>query len=151
MCDLCREARIKLLPERRAAMAAMRRPTPPEIAYKWHRAALEGMKPFINRDEPQCGYFVCKTRSRDLPASIYLDRTVDPETGELTSPEVLKCEVAGAEKDPAKAWPFLAATPISEQDYLDMVAGAAFGALPGRQEAKASAPETPKRDPRLPY
>jgi len=119
----------------------MRRPTTRDKAYAWWRAALAGEKPPIHHGEPQPGYY---TRALirggpQVPCSIWLEATVDAD-GELTGPEILKCEIDGRPADPHEAWTWLAKRPISEADYMAMV-GAAFAV--GTKPAAEAAPEAP--------
>lgn len=98
----------------------MRMPTPVSRLYAWHIAALRGDAPATHEGEPQCGWF--KTRMVKggpwVPVRIWCDRDVDFETGELTGPEVLRCEVGGESRRPESIWTFL--TPISRDEFQDL-------------------------------
>lgn len=98
----------------------MRQPTPVSRLYAWHSAALRGAAPATHEGEPQCGWF--KTRLvRGGPwvaVRIWCDREVDPDSGELTAPEVLRCEVDGERRRAESIWTFL--TPISRAEFEDL-------------------------------
>ena len=118
----------------------MRRPTSPEQAYRWHSLAVIGQRPPIHDGHPECGWYM-RTLKKDgdpVPATIYLEQPIDPQTGELTGPEVMICEVNGQRRNPVDEWTWLARRPISEQQYLDML-GAQLGDL---EEPKLAAAET---------
>ena len=95
----------------------IRRPTPPSVAYAWHRAALAGENPPTHDGLVQCGWF----KTRLIPggpwvaARIWIDREIDPMTGELAAPEEYRCEVDGMPRDPAKVWTYL--KPISREEF----------------------------------
>lgn len=95
----------------------MRQPSPMARLYAWHRAALAGHAPPIHEGLPECGWFKARMVKGGpwVPVKIYVQRDIDPETGELTSPEVLRCEVGSEERDPARMWTYL--TPISRADF----------------------------------
>lgn len=97
----------------------IRQPTPFAQLYAWHRAALAGHRPPIHDGDPQCGWF--KTRlvkgGPFVPASISITRDIDPETGELASPERLICEVNGQPRDPVSAWSSICKSPITRAEY----------------------------------
>lgn len=101
----------------------VRVPTPDVELYRWHTEALAGMKP-ATTEEPRCGWFVRRMESKAplLPASIYMAREIDAETGELLSDEILRCEVGGINRDPEDEWLWLASRPISEAEYLRLMA-----------------------------
>lgn len=98
----------------------MRQPTPFAQLYAWHTAALRGESPQTHEGEPQCGWF--KTRLVKggpwVAVRIWCDRDIDPESGELIGPEVLRCEVDGEPRRPDAIWTFL--TPISRAEFLDL-------------------------------
>ena len=121
----------------------MRNPTPPHIALAWWRAALDGQARITN-DEPQCGFFKRRLVKGGawVPARIWLDAEVDPETGELLTDERYQCEVNGQYADPFDAWPWLCAHPISEAEYRYMEAL--------REHARMNEPDHPAADPRKP-
>ncbi|MBV7408735.1 hypothetical protein [Maritimibacter sp. DP1N21-5] len=98
----------------------MNRPTPLHDQLDWHRRTLAGERVPRVEDEPECGWFsrqFVKNGPR-VPVRIYLEQVIDPETGELDEPEVLRCEVLGQAADPVAIWPFCRA--ISEADFHDL-------------------------------
>lgn len=101
----------------------MRLPTPHPELYFWHTEALAGRKP-ATTEEPHVGWFVRRMEAKSplLPASIYMEQIVDPDTGELIADEVMKCEVCGVERDVESEWLYLATRPISEAEYLKLMA-----------------------------
>lgn len=138
----------------------MRRPTTEEVAYRWHAAMLEaqvtgGKGPPIHENDPQCGFFMKKrTNHRDsdfVPCRIFLESPTDPVTGELTGPEVMRCEIDGRRVDVSGMWTWLAGRPISEDRYMEMIAGS-FRMTP-EPEKVAAAPaqiltsDAPESDP----
>jgi len=104
----------------------MRAPTSDAALYAWWRAALAGGRPPVHEGEPECGWF--KTRMVRggpwVPARIWCERDIDPETGELATPEALRCEVGGQHRDPSRAWLTLANRPISEAEFHILSAAA---------------------------
>lgn len=124
----------------------IRRPTPHATLYQWHNLALTGARVPITSD-PQCGYFLRATGRRNdkatryIPASIYVDALVDAETGDLTGPEILRCEIGGAQKDPAEEWTWLAGKPITRKEYQRLVAERAFGGVALEPEPAPAVPE----------
>lgn len=99
-----------------------RTPTTTDAAYAWHRKALAGDKPQVT-NEPQCGWFVRRLIRNGpfVPASIYFEAEVDPDTGELLGDETMRCEVAGEQRDPEDEWLWLASRPISEAEYAKLL------------------------------
>lgn len=98
----------------------IRIPSTRAALYAWHAAMIRGDRPATHDGEPECGWF--KTRLVKLgpwvPARIWCEREIDPATGELTDDEVLRCEVGGERRDPARMWTFLKAIPRQEYDAL---------------------------------
>lgn len=112
----------------------IRRPTPREVAYRWHSEALKGaLGDDVDYfgDEPQCGWFKRRLVKGGpfVPARIWLDQCIDPETGELVADEVMLCEVDGQWADAEAQWPWLCANPISEAEYDYMTARRAYAAV----------------------
>jgi hypothetical protein len=95
----------------------IRMPTPPSKAYAWHRAAIAGENPPQHEGLPECGWY--KTRLVKggpwVAVRIWIERTIDPLTGELTEPERLSCEADGMRRNAANLWTYL--TPISKDEY----------------------------------
>jgi hypothetical protein len=96
----------------------MRQPTPLDQAYAWHTAAMAGDDRETN-DDPQCGWYRRRLVKNGpwVPARIYLERDIDPESGELLGPEVMRCEVDGEQRNAEDQWSWLMSQPISEQEY----------------------------------
>lgn len=101
----------------------MRRPTPLMVLYRWHTAAMRGQAPEIHEGEPQAGWFRTRLVKAGpwVPARIWWEQPIDPETGELTGPETLRCTVRLEQRDPFRVWTWLAGNPISRADYLRLV------------------------------
>lgn len=101
----------------------MRTPTPDSIAYRWYRDMLAGDCPATHEGEPQCGWF--KTRLVKggpwVPARIWIEREIDPETGELCGPEEYRCEIDGEKHNAARSWISLCKEPISRADYFALI------------------------------
>lgn len=119
----------------------MRRPTPLTELYRWHRESLAGKKPQIT-SEPQCGFFKRTMVKGGAPvgARIWMEQPTDPDTGELVGDEVMRCDVGGKERDPTDEWVWLADYPISEADYLYLVADADY--------CRKHLPRAPQANPR---
>jgi hypothetical protein len=100
----------------------MRSPTPPHVLYDWHSRWLRGEKVQYTHD-PECGWFVTRyvPRGAPIPASIYMQQDIDPNTGELLTDEVLKAEILGEYLDPEEAWLRLAKRPICKLYYMDLL------------------------------
>lgn len=107
----------------------MRTPTPIAVSLAWHARALAGGRPFTN-DEPQCGFFRRRLVRNGpwVPARIWIEQIVCPDTGELVDDERLRCEVNGLDRDPGEAWLWLAGQPISEAEFNYMTALRAWAA-----------------------
>ena len=91
--------------------------------YKWWKDALAGKKPPVY-SEPECGYFLYKSKDGMIPASIYWEIILlDRETGERLCDDELRCEVGGVEADPWETWLFLAKRPIPQAEYEQRLAG----------------------------
>lgn len=101
----------------------MREPTPQAEIYLWHWKAVKGLEPEIHEVEPEAGWFKMRlTRGGPfVPVEIWVDQEIDPETGELTSDELLCCTVNGFAKDPAKIWTHC--RPISRDEFDAMKRG----------------------------
>lgn len=96
----------------------IRQPSPMSRLFEWHRAALRGESPPRHEGDPQAGWFKRRMVKGGpwVPVRIYVDRDIDPVTGELTRDEVLRIEVEGIDKgDPADQWTYL--TPISRAEF----------------------------------
>lgn len=95
----------------------MRRPSTAAQIYSWHRAALTGCVPPIHDGLPEAGWYKRKMVKGGpwVPARIFVERDIDPETGDLTSPERLVADIDGKRDDPARHWTHL--IPISRDEY----------------------------------
>lgn len=125
----------------------MREPTPSAVAFAWHANALLGVygdECQIHDEEPQVGYFKRRLVRGGVyvPAKIWLDQEIDPDTGELLADERLQCEVAGEWRDPHEEWPRLCGHPISEADFNYLTAL--------RQHCAWHEPDQPFANPKRP-
>ena len=95
----------------------MRMPTPPSKALKWWKSAVSGENPPRHDGLPECGYY--RTRlvkgGPFVAARIWLEREIDPATGELSAPEEYRCEIDGMPRNAANAWTYL--EPITREEY----------------------------------
>lgn len=121
----------------------MRKPTPADTLYRWHRESLAGQKPQITH-EPQCGWFKRRLVQGGpiVGARIFMEQPTDTDTGELIGDEIMRCEVGGKPRDPVDEWAWLANDPIPEAEYLYLIADADW--------AKQHAPRAPQANPREP-
>lgn len=105
----------------------MRRPTPIAVLHAWHAAALRGLRP-VNDGTPQCGWYKRRLVRGGVfvPARIWMVQDICPETGELLSDEVLRCEVNGLSGDPEDAWTWISGHPVTEQEFRYLAARIAF-------------------------
>lgn len=124
----------------------IRRPTPENDRYGWHRQALADaalhLELSISGDEPQCGWY--KTRLAKggpwVPARIWMYQPTDAETGELDGDETLQCEIDGRWADAGDKWIWLCQHPITEAEFNYLTAA--------RQWAQENAPDEPLANPR---
>lgn len=117
-------------------------PTPVEIQFAWWREAVHGAGKIVAVGiEPQCGFFKRKLVHGGLfvPARIFLEQEIDPDTGELLADEVMRCEVNGQARDPIDQWPRLWNNVITEEEFNYMTAA--------RQWAAWHAPDDPAANP----
>lgn len=115
----------------------MRQPTPLRDQYRWYQAALRGDRPEIHDGEPQAGCFRMRMVKDGpfVPVLIWLEQQIDPETGELTGDEVLRCTVDGHHTDPVQVWTRCRPITVSMFDALE--AGyAPIAAAPRRDPTK---------------
>lgn len=123
----------------------MRTPTTAPQALRWHNQAMSDIAMHlsleVDYDDPQCGWFLTRLSKGGplLPARIWLEQEVCPQTGQLLSDEVLKCEINGQLHDPEKAWLWMASEPIEEQAYTYLIARKDF--------AETYAPHEPAANP----
>lgn len=102
--------------------------------------------PAIHENEPKPGWYMRRLIPKGpyVPARIWLDVELGDD-GELLGPEVLLCEVDGQRRNVGSEWTWLASHPISEDRYMDMIAGNFTSSAPGAVDEvitpeKATAP-----------
>lgn len=103
----------------------MRRPSTPAERWAWWEAAVAGESPPIHDDDPHAGFFRVRKFSYGkwvkgpfVPARIWWEPgEIDPDTGELLTPETLRAEIDGRPTDPWSKWTWMAKRPISETEY----------------------------------
>lgn len=106
----------------------MRNPTTAAAALRWHNQALSDKALHLDIEAefetPHCGWFQTRVVRGGpwVPAMIWLEQEVCPDTGELLSDEVLKCEIAGQLRDPYESWHYLFREPIDEPTYKYLMA-----------------------------
>ena len=95
----------------------IRRPTPPSKAFKWWKSAVSGENPMRHDGLPECGYYRTRLVKSGpfVAARIWLEREIDPQTGELAAPEEHRCEIDGMARSAANAWTYL--EPITREEY----------------------------------
>jgi hypothetical protein len=104
----------------------VREPSTSEERWRWWEAAISGLDPPIHEDEPHAGFFkVRRFRYGEwvggpfVPARIWwAPPDIDPDTGELAAPEKLLAEIDGKPADPWRNWTWIAARPITEEEWL---------------------------------
>lgn len=100
--------------------------------FNWWRLALAGQKPPIHEGEPQAGFY----RRKLVKGGPWVACAIRRER------DVLICIVAGKQVAPDDQWTWLAASPISQEDYLHMVALA--------EHASRYTPSSALADPTVP-
>lgn len=100
----------------------MREPTPETELLAWWADALAGKRPPLHEDVYHCGFYKRRMVARGpfVPARIFVEREVCPDTGELLSDEVLRCEVNGQRRDITEEWLWISKFPISRDDFDDL-------------------------------
>jgi len=95
----------------------IRRPSTLAQLYGWHKAALAGDAPPIHDGLPEAGWYKRRLVKGGpwVPVRIFVEREIDPATGELLGPEVLAADVDGKRDDPCRHWTYL--QPISRSEY----------------------------------
>lgn len=98
----------------------IRQPTPAAEIYRWWRAALADPRHPRHESEPQSGWFKMRMVKDGpwIPCRIWVEREVDPATGELMAPEVLRCEVGGERRNPERVWTSVRAITRADYDAL---------------------------------
>lgn len=91
-----------------------RTPTDRLIAWAWWTAAAH-----LGEEErpgaPQCGFYRTKVRGQWRAAWIDIEQDIDPDTGELTGDERIRCIVDGADRNADDVWLWL--DPITEAEF----------------------------------
>lgn len=85
----------------------MRRPTSSDLLYAFHTAALADRRaaPVFDGDPQPGTYAIREAKGGPLvPVRIWMHQVIDPDTGELMEPEMIRCEVAGVPRDAAAIW-----------------------------------------------
>ncbi|KEP68834.1 hypothetical protein DL1_08680 [Thioclava dalianensis] len=102
----------------------MREPTPIMELYAWHRAALAGEDPPLHDGQPECGWFKTKLVKGGpwVAARIWVEREIDPETGELAQPETYRCEIDGERRNAENAWSRVCKNPITRGEHDALIA-----------------------------
>lgn len=94
----------------------------------WWREALAGRRLPTHEDEAHCGFF--KTRKPGpepwqkrpmVPARIWIEQPLDPETGELIGDEVMRCEIDGELWPILEGWVSVARQPITRDEYVALL------------------------------
>lgn len=124
----------------------IRQPSTASSALAWYWQAINDKSlhlatEAINYDVPECGWYQGRqTRGGPfVPVRFWLEQEVCPDTGELLSDEIIKCEINGREADPQAVWSWVCQDPITEQEFDYMVARAKF--------ARKWAPDEPAANP----
>jgi hypothetical protein len=124
----------------------IRRPIPQAELYAWHTQALidVGFGLLSIPNVPEAGWYKRRLVRGGMfvPAKIWLEQHIDPETGELIADSRWLCEVANIRKDPDEQWEWLSGHPISEADFRFMMAERCWAA--------EHAPYDPVANPRKP-
>lgn len=95
----------------------IRRPSTAAQLFAWWNDALADPNTVRHDGIPECGWFKRRFVKGGpwVPVRIYVRREIDPETGDLTGPEVLSADVDGRICDPVDHWTHL--KPISREEY----------------------------------
>lgn len=98
----------------------MRQPTPDHVLYAWHRSAM--LDPGTPRQDgvPEAGWYRMQLVKNGpwVAVEIWCERELDPDTGELQSPERLTGSANGnllSRDETEDAWTRM--RPISRDDY----------------------------------
>lgn len=118
----------------------MRTPTTSAQAWAWWESVMDGA-PVAQTERPQTGFYKVRkwfrwkgervhwSQNEWVPARIWIEPgEIDPETGELISPEQVRLEIDGRREDPwrpagtTQAWQFVMRKPISEDEFMWLTA-----------------------------
>ena len=97
----------------------MRKPSSYRQLYGWWLGAIAGRNPPRHDGVPECGFFKKKLVRGGpwVPVRIFVERDIDPETGELTSDERFVWEMEGIRQDTHPGAEMSWLTPISKEEY----------------------------------
>jgi len=100
----------------------MRTPTPINAQYTWWCAAIRDPSTVRHDADPQPGFYQRRAVRGGpwLPVRVWLEQSIDAETGDLADDEVIHAEELGRPIDARANWTYLRA--ISEAEYRDLVA-----------------------------
>jgi hypothetical protein len=95
----------------------IRQPSSENSLLSWHRAAMSGENTYRHDGDPQCGWYKMQAVKNGPwePVTIWCDQEIDPDTGELTAPEMMRADVFGEERPADEVWLWL--TPISRDEF----------------------------------
>lgn len=98
----------------------IRQPTPREAQYDFWRRTVAGERVPRFEDEPQPGYYKRRMVRNGpfVPVEIWLEQSIDPETGELTDDERLRAICNGEPRNPTAIWSYCRAISVEEYDAL---------------------------------
>lgn len=99
----------------------IRQPTSQSDQYAWWRRALDDPRTPRHDGDPQPGYYRARMVKGGpfVPVRIWLDQSIDADTGELTAPEELRAERNGWPIAPEAVW--LSCRPVTQQDFHALV------------------------------
>jgi len=100
----------------------IRQPSSHADLFAWWNCAISGGSPPTYDGLPECGFYKRRLIRKGpwVPVRIYVDRDIDPMTGELTRDEKLRCDVEGLDGgNPADHWTYL--KPITRNEYEHLV------------------------------
>ena len=123
----------------------MREPTTAAQALRWHNKALIDkalhLPIEVDFEAPHCGWFVTRACRGGpwVPARLWIEQEVCPDTGELLSDEVMRCEINGKLRDPYEAWIWLCSEPIDQARHAYLVARKDFAETWAPSEPAANA------------
>ena len=115
----------------------MRKPV--EDPLEWWRSALKGEAVAV-MDDPQPGFFRRRLVRGGpfVPVKVWLEQSIDVESGEIDGDSVLKCIVDGFEANPEDHWTYICDQPISEEDYEYLWRLSDYARLHDRREPLAN-------------
>lgn len=101
----------------------IRQPSTMRQLYGWHRDFLAGRDVDMIDGEAWCGWYKRRMVKGGpwVPVRIFVERDIDPETGELTCDERLAMEIEGIRSDKSPEDEFSWLTPISVEEFNHLV------------------------------